>query len=73
MGGQRHYKHSMEVESRMVHDNIRRGVQGQMEASLLVWLILLQKSRGGSLLKFVVTVLISVAPVITLWQDVCSC
>jgi hypothetical protein len=39
MGGQGRCKHSMEVESKMVHDSIRKGVQGQMEASLLVWLI----------------------------------
>jgi len=38
-----------------------------MEAGLLVWLILLQKSRGGSLLKFVIVVLISVALVTTSW------
>jgi len=41
MGGQGRFKHSMEVESKTVHDNIRRGVQGQIEASLLVWLMLL--------------------------------
>jgi len=29
MGGQGRYKHSMERESRMVQDGIRRGVQGQ--------------------------------------------
>jgi len=43
----------MERENRTMHDIIKRGVQGQMEAGLLVWLTLLQKSRGGSLLKLV--------------------
>ncbi len=62
MGGQGRYKHSMEDESRTVHDNIKRRVQGHMEAGLLVWLILLQKNRGGSLLRFIVVVLISVTP-----------
>jgi hypothetical protein len=57
----------------MVHDNIRRRVKGQMEASLLVLLILLQKSRGGRLLRLVVVVLISVAPMITPWETLCSC
>jgi hypothetical protein len=51
----------MEVESKTMHDNIRRGVQGQIEAGLLIWLMLLQKNRGGSLLRFVVVVLIFVA------------
>ncbi len=61
MGGQECCKHSMEVESKTMHDNIRRGVQGQIEAGLLIWLMLLQKNRGGSLLRFVVVVLIFVA------------
>jgi hypothetical protein len=46
----------MERESRSVHDNIRRRVQGKMEAGLLFWLILLQKNRGGSLLRLDVLV-----------------
>jgi hypothetical protein len=52
----------------MAHDNIRRGVQGQMEVGLLVWLILLQKNRGGSLLRLVVVVFISIAPMTAPWQ-----
>jgi hypothetical protein len=62
----------MERESRMMHDNIKRGVQGQMEVGLLVLLILLQNNRGGSLLRLVV-VLIFDASVITSWQALCSC
>jgi hypothetical protein len=73
MGGQGRYKHSMEDKSRTVHDNIKRGVQGHMEAGLLVWLILLQNNRGGSLLRFIVVVLISVTPMTTPWQALCSC
>jgi hypothetical protein len=34
MGGQGHYKHSMERESRMVQDGIRRGIQGQKNRSV---------------------------------------
>jgi hypothetical protein len=56
----------------MVHDNIRRGVQGQMEAGLLVWLILLEKSRGGSFLRLGVVVLIFDVLVTTPWQALCS-
>jgi hypothetical protein len=41
----------MKRESKTVHDGIRRGVQGQMEASLLIWLIMLQKSRGERSVK----------------------
>jgi hypothetical protein len=41
MGGQGCCKHSMEKESRSVHDDIKRGVQGQMEVGLLFWLIML--------------------------------
>jgi len=57
----------MERESRTVHDNIKRGVQRQMEVGLLLWLILLQKSKGGSLLRLGVIVLISAALVTTPW------
>jgi hypothetical protein len=71
MGSQGRCKHSMEKESRTVHDNIKRGVQKQMEVNLLVWLILLQKNRGGSLLKLVVVVLISATPMTTPWQASC--
>ncbi len=51
MGDQGCCKHSMKRESRTVHDEIRKGVQGQMEASLLVWLIMLQKSQGERSVK----------------------
>jgi hypothetical protein len=44
-----------------------------MKVGLLVWLILLQKHRGGSLLTFMVVVLISTALVITPWQALCPC
>jgi hypothetical protein len=57
----------MERESRTVHDNIKRGVQRQMEAGLLLRLILLQKSKGGSFLRLGVAVLIFAAPVHTPW------
>jgi len=73
MGDQGRCKHSIEVESKMVHDNVRRGVQVQKEIGLLILLILLQKSRNGSLLRLVVVVLISVAPMTTPWQVLCSC
>jgi hypothetical protein len=63
----------MEKESRTVQDDIRRGVQGKMEASLLIWLILLHKNKTGSLLRLVVVVLIFVVPVTTPWQTSCSC
>jgi hypothetical protein len=42
-----------------------------MEARLLVLLILLQKNKGGSLLRFVI-VLIFVTPMTTPWQTLCS-
>jgi hypothetical protein len=71
MGGQGRYEHSMERESRMVHDNIRRGVQRQMEVGLLVWLIL--KNRSGSLLRLGVVVLIFDVLVTTPWQALCFC
>jgi hypothetical protein len=57
----------MERESRMVSDKIRRGVEGQLKASLWVLLILLQKCRNGSLLRLVVVVLIDVVLVTTPW------
>jgi len=41
MGDQGCCKHSIEVESKMVHDNVRRGVQVQKEIGLLILLILL--------------------------------
>ncbi len=35
------------VESRTMHDSIKRKIQRQCEAGLLVFLILFQKSKGG--------------------------
>jgi len=67
MGGQKCCEYSMERESRTVHDNIKRGVQKQMEVGLLLWLILLQKNKGGSLLRLGVAILISATPVTTPW------
>jgi hypothetical protein len=40
MGGQGCYKHSME-RSKTLHDDIRKGVQGQKKEGMLVWLNLL--------------------------------
>jgi hypothetical protein len=34
------------VESRIVHDNIRRRIKGQWEVGLLVFLIIFLKNRG---------------------------
>jgi hypothetical protein len=54
----------MERESRTVHDGTRRGIEGQMEVGMLIWLILLKKNKGRNLLRLIV-VLISVVLVTT--------
>jgi hypothetical protein len=57
----------MEKESKPMHESNRKRIQGKMEAGLLVFWILLQKCRNGSLLRLVIVVSIFVAPMLTPW------
>jgi hypothetical protein len=61
------------VESRMVHDNIRRRIQKQCGRSVC-FLNLVSKKDRWSLLRFVLVFFFffSVAPMTTLWQAICS-